>query len=300
MSIIGRNGDMPRAGTGRIPVTIISGYLGAGKTTLINRLLAEPHGLNLTVIVNDFGAINIDDHLIQSNNADSIALNNGCICCTMGDDLTEALFQVLTRADKPDHLVIEASGIADPLAIANSVIAQGSLRYNGIVTLVDAINGPELLSDPLLEAQVAQQIRCADLVLINKAQDTTPDFSKQLQKLGARSPTLLNAAPVADLLFDVIPLPRGKKPVVHPSYTTWYHQSDAPLDRRRLGEKLAERPAGLYRMKGFVLTSGGAYSLHVVGRHVEAKRCDATETMLVALGPADRISKEQIENWWTS
>ncbi len=284
----------------RIPVTIVSGYLGAGKTTLINRLLAEPHGLNLTVIVNDFGAINIDDTLIQQADGDTVALSNGCVCCSMGDDLTRALFDVLARDTRPDHLVIEASGIADPLAIADTVMAQGDLRYGGIVTLVDGINGPDLLEDPLLAPQIGQQIKAADLVLISKSDQPSPPLMPHLKNLNPRPPTVLSDAPIADLLFDVIPLPKGQTPAAHPAYTTWHHHSTDVLDRRKLGDKLAARPAGLYRMKGFVLTTGGAYRLHVVGQHVEAKRCDAETTTLVALGPAERITRDDIDAWWRS
>ncbi|MBY6057066.1 CobW family GTP-binding protein [Leisingera daeponensis] len=284
----------------RLPVTIVSGYLGAGKTTLINSLLAEEHGLKLAVIVNDFGAVNIDDALIRDTDGGKIALTNGCVCCTMGDDLSLALREILDRANRPDHLLIEASGISDPVAIANSVLNEPGLSYGGIVSLVDAENAETLLNDPLVAPQAEQQIRAADLVIATKCNAISEPFAALLNKADARTPTVLNGTPVAELLFDVVPLPKGRAVAVHPAYTTWQHRSSAVLDRRALGDKLAERPAGLYRMKGFVLTSGGAYELHVVGRHVEAKRCEAEETVLVGLGPADRISREEIEAWWTA
>lgn len=284
----------------RLPVTIISGYLGAGKTTLINRLLAEDHGLKLAVIVNDFGAVNIDDALIQDTDGGKIALTNGCVCCTMGDDLATALQEVLHRPEHPDHVVIEASGISDPVAIANSVLNENGLSYGGIVTLVDAGNVETLLSDPLVAPQAEQQIRAADLVIATKCDALSDALGETLKSAGARTPTVLNGSPVAELLFDVVPLPKGRAVAAHPAYTTWQHRSSTALDRRALGDKLADRPAGLYRMKGFVLTTGGAYELHVVGRHVEAKRCEAEETVLVGLGPADRISRDEIEAWWAA
>ncbi|NVK15197.1 MAG: GTP-binding protein [Rhodobacteraceae bacterium] len=284
----------------RLPVTIVSGYLGAGKTTLINRLLAEDHGLKLAVIVNDFGAVNIDDALIQDTGGGKIALTNGCVCCTMGDDLSLALREVLNRAERPDHLVIEASGISDPVAIANSVLNESGVSYGGIVSLVDAGNAATLLNDPLVAPQAEQQIRAADLVIATRCDELSAELSALLAKAGAHTPTVLNGSPVAELLFDVVPLPKGRAVAAHPAYTTWQHRSGTVLDRRALGDKLVERPAGLYRMKGFVLTTGGAYELHVVGRHVEAKRCEAEETILVGLGPADRISREEIEAWWAA
>lgn len=284
----------------RLPLTVISGYLGAGKTTLINRLLGEDHGLRLLVLVNDFGAVNIDADLIAASDDDTIALTNGCVCCTMGGDLFMALGDALDRRPRPDHLIVEASGIADPAAIANAAIAEPDLSYAGIITLVDAQNATNLLDDPLIAPQVTQQITAADLVLLSKTENGDPELAARLTALGARPPALPGAAPLADLLLGVTPLPRGRSTAPHPAYTSWQHDSDTPIDRAVLGDKLAARPTHLYRLKGFVLTNDGGYEVHVVGRYVEAKRTDALRTSLVGLGPANRISREDIETWWTA
>ncbi|MGR3802603.1 CobW family GTP-binding protein [Marinibacterium profundimaris] len=284
----------------RLPLTVISGYLGAGKTTLINRLLAEDHGLKLMIMVNDFGAINIDDALISARGDDTVALTNGCVCCTMGADLFMALGDVLDRPDRPDHLVIEASGIADPAAIAEAARAEPEMIYGGIVTLVDALNAPTLLDDPLIAPQVEQQIASADLVLVTKCDAIPDDLSARLKSIGARTPTLPGAAPLADLLFGITPLPGTRPRAAHPAYAAWQHDSDTVLDRRALGDKLNGRPEGLYRLKGFVQTTDGAYEIHAVGRYLEAKRTQAARTTLVGLGPADRISRDEIEAWWSA
>ena len=284
----------------RLPLTVISGYLGAGKTTLINRLLAEDHGLKLLVMVNDFGAINIDASLLVSASDDTIALTNGCVCCTMGADLFLALGDALDRAPRPDHLVIEASGVADPAAIANAAIAEPDMSYAGIVTLADARNVDTLLDDPLIAPQVAQQITAADLVLISKTDTLDARLARRIRDLGAVDPTLIPAGPLAPLLFGVTPLPRARGASRHPAYASWQHESGVTVDRAALGTALDARPPGLYRLKGFVLTDDGAYELQVVGRHVEARRSQADTTRLVALGPADRITREEIEQWWQS
>jgi G3E family GTPase len=281
-----------------LPATVISGYLGAGKTTLINRLLAEDHGLRLMVIVNDFGAINIDAALIDAKGDDSIALTNGCVCCTMGADLAAALDAALSRDPRPDHLIIEASGIADPAAIANALIAEPGLGYGGIITLVDADNIEALLADPLVAPQVTQQITAADLVLLTKTDAPDSALTDRIVAFGARAPSPIGQAPLGDLLLDVLPLPRGRSVAPHPAYAHWQHDSGEVIDRARLGDMLAHRPAGLYRLKGFVQTEDGSYELHVVGRHVQARRVKAARTTLVALGPADRVSREEIERWW--
>lgn len=282
----------------RLPVTVLSGYLGAGKTTLINRLLAEDHGLNLMVVVNDFGAVNIDDALIDSQEGGTLALTNGCVCCSMDQDLQMALRKLIIQPNRPDHVLIEASGISDPAAIAETVQSIPELSYGGIVSLVDADNARDLLHDANVGDLVRQQIKSADLVLVTKTATLADPLRSELSGIGARGLRLLDDTPLADLLFDVVPVPKGRAVAAHPAFTTWQFQSTDPVDRRALGDKLAARPKGLYRMKGFVLTSGGAYALHVVGQHVEAKRCDAQETQLVALGPKDQISHDEIETWW--
>lgn len=285
----------------RLPVTVLSGYLGAGKTTLINRLLAEDHGLRLMVVVNDFGAVNIDDALIKTAKGDTLALTNGCVCCSMDQDLQMALRKITLQADRPDHILIEASGVSDPAAIADSIYSIPELSYGGIVSVVDGDNALDLLADPSISALVRQQISSADLVLVSKAAELHPALQAQLAEIGARGLRLLDETELAALVFDVLPLPQGhSKPKPHPRFTTWQFQSDQPVDRRALGDKLAARPKGLYRMKGFVLTSGGAYALHIVGQNVEAKRCDAVQTQLVALGPKDQVTADEIETWWNS
>lgn len=282
----------------RIPVTIFSGYLGAGKTTLINRLLREDHGQNITVIVNDFGSVNIDADLIAQEKADTVALTNGCVCCSLGDDLAVQLTTIALRADRPDHIVIEASGVSDPAAIAQTAAQVQALGQAGVITLVDGLNLGRQLADPDIGPQIRQQLGAADLVLLNKVADEDGALCAQLKSLGARRPVVLDEAPVAEVLLGLMPLPKQRQPILHPAYASWAFQSEATYDRRALGDVLAERPKGLYRLKGFVQTTRGAYELHIVGDSVEAKPCTATKTELVALGPKSQISTEEIAAWW--
>jgi len=141
--------------TERLPVTLVAGYLGAGKTTLINRILAADTGQKIAVMVNDFGAINIDARLIQARDGGVLQLANGCICCSIQSDLKAQLRDLIRAADRPDHLVIETSGVSDPARVAAVLQHPGlkeKTRIDAVVTLVDLENevhvgrqGPQLL-----------------------------------------------------------------------------------------------------------------------------------------------------------
>jgi G3E family GTPase len=151
-----------------IPVTILTGFLGSGKTTLLNHLLAYEHGLRVGVIVNEFGAISIDDKLIASRSENLIELANGCVCCSMQGDLLRALRQVVDSDNAVEYILVETTGLADPLPIARMLVGDelgSQFRLDGIVTIVDAANFDENLE----YAEVAfNQLVTGDIILINK------------------------------------------------------------------------------------------------------------------------------------
>ena len=153
---------------GPLPVTIIGGYLGAGKTTLVNHLLRERDGKRIAVLVNDFGELAIDDDLIESTEGGVMRLAGGCVCCSFGNDLMAALMDMPKMLPRPDHIVLETSGVALPGAVARTLRLLPALVLDAVVVLADAETLRKRANDPYVGDTVLQQLRDADLLVLNK------------------------------------------------------------------------------------------------------------------------------------
>ena len=197
---------MPKRG---MPVTIITGFLGSGKTTLLNHILSNNEDLKIAVLVNEFGDINIDSHFLISMDEDMVELNNGCICCTINDNLVEAVYRVLERSDRVDYMIVETTGVADPLPIILTFLGnelRELTRLDSIITMVDA----ETFTPDHFDSEVAfKQINYADITILNKTDLASSEQIKNLEnyiynvKQGARILHAKKAQLPLPLILDV-------------------------------------------------------------------------------------------------
>ncbi|MFO5529159.1 MAG: CobW family GTP-binding protein [Cuspidothrix sp.] len=165
-----------------LPVTIITGFLGSGKTTLLNHILTNQQGVKTAVLVNEFGEIGIDNELVVSTEDNMVELSNGCICCTINNDLVDAVYKVLEREEKLDYLVVETTGLADPLPVAMTFLGselRDLTRLDSIITVVDAAN----YSLDLFNSEAAlSQITYGDVIILNKTDLVDEPTLQELEK----------------------------------------------------------------------------------------------------------------------
>ena len=288
-----------------VSLTLLAGFLGAGKTTLLNAIVRAEHGVRVGVLVNDFGEIDIDAELVARADGETIAFKNGCICCTIRDDLLLTLFRLLHRPDAPQYVIVECSGISDPVAVLKG-FEEARLfeivRVDSVVAVVDTeqFAEAEYRDRPLL----LHQLVCADLVVLNK---TDLVDAATLESVSARIESTVPGV-------RIVPAERGRVPYdlvlgvgrFDPSkllehahddhahgddWVRWSFRTDEALDLDRLREALAELPLGVYRAKGIVALPGEARRIvvHVVGKRVELDYGDAwgdaaPQSKLVAVG----------------
>ena len=240
----------------RLPITLVAGYLGAGKTTLINRILSENTDRKLAVMVNDFGAINIDARLIRARGDGVMQLANGCICCSIQSDLKAQLRELLRTPELPEHLVIETTGVSDPARVAAVLQHPGlkeTTRIDAVVTLVD-LGNEQGHADPLFGLQV----EVADILILNKV-DLVTDADLARFRTRWTFPALrvleaVRAEVSLDLIlgFDAPDREAPNTPTPDHGFWTAAWQPAAPLDYAAFKHAVASLPANVFRAKGFL------------------------------------------------
>ena len=285
---------------------MLTGLLGAGKTTLLNRLLRGDHGLKVAVLVNDFGAINIDAELVAGVAGNVVSLANGCICCSIRDDLVASVLEAIARPGRPECILLEASGVAEPASIAatfNNPALSPHIRLDGILCIVDA---EQVFAVPEAMELKIFQVACADMVILNKVDLVG---RAQVERIRGWLDARINRARVieatrADVPLEVV-LSVGRLGAGHGQeehhphdhaarFGTWSYESDRPLRLEALRAAASRLPGTIYRAKGVVRAVEAPERraiLQVVGRRVDIALDDEwgtrpPRTRIVAIGAA--------------
>lgn len=292
--------------TSPIPLTILSGFLGAGKTTLLNRILNGDHGIRIAVLVNDFGAINIDAQLVVGvEGGQMINLANGCICCTIRGDLLRETLNLVERPDPPEYILVETSGVSDPVSVAQTFQLpelRDKLHLDGIITVMDAEQFGHLEGKNAYLAY--EQLTVADIVVINKIDLVTPEALQRLRRewlyptarileakygdvplelllgVGHYSPERIAARKAHDVhVHEQGDQPEGAhEPPDHPDHAdhslvfeSWHWQCSEPLSLKALQKATKGLPPTVFRAKGILWLEDMPDQqaiLHLVGTRV--------------------------------
>lgn len=317
-----------------VPVTILTGFLGAGKTTLLNYLLHSDHGLRVAIIVNDFGAINIDTRLIVGVEGETVSLANGCICCSIRTDLLRTAVDLIGRPEPPEYIIVETSGVSDPASVASTFLLpelKPYLRVDSILTVVDAEQVRSLEDENYFLAM--EQVGVADIVILNKVDlvDAAKlieikDWIHEITSRARILETTYGRVPLSLVLgvgaYDAERLSRRAVLDVHAHeagevtehehksgehdhalvFETWHWESDQPLSSKALRKTVEHLPLGIYRAKGFVYleeTPERKGILHVVGKRANLTYepswgDEPPHTQLVFIGEHGKVDADDL------
>ena len=271
----------------KVPVTILTGFLGSGKTTLLNYILRENHGKRIAVIENEFGEIDIDSDFVIASDEEIYEMSNGCICCvtSVRSDLLDVMRKLMSRRDRIDHILLETSGLADPMPVAQAFFVDDpvldEVALDAIVTLVDALNIEEELDHVRHEGidnQAVDQIVCADRIIVNKIdlvdEQAVPRIAGRIREFNQRCEVAASSYAEVDLdaILGIRAFELSQRAASDPSFLeTHYVHGHAPdiesrsirfpgeLDRARLEAELAaiaaDHGSDLLRWKGVLALS---------------------------------------------
>lgn len=292
-----------------LPIVVLSGYLGAGKTSFLNQLLAQAEGRRIAVLVNDFGSINVDADLIEGAVDGVVALQNGCICCSMAAGLQVAIFKILKQDPGPELILIEASGVSNPGDIAR-ILSDEAMRPYAMLELVVAMADCEHWSSYGKTEQqwVDAQIKYADVVLLTKtdlvAENVTESVTADILRINPGILVLDRNVqdPSLDILLGQAGVSArerqsvGEQPLHGPAeevFQSWFFQESSPLNSVSLNRVLAQLPEDTVRGKGTLYLSeypNDRFVLQMVGKRVKIEpagtwgdKTPGTEIIFIAL-----------------
>jgi G3E family GTPase len=303
--------------TSPIPLTIVGGFLGAGKTSVLNHILRHAPGTLIAVLVNDFGAVNIDARLIVAVEGETVSLANGCICCTIREDLLSEVVRLCRRDPRPEHIVIETSGVSNPLVVAETFLSPGARRFVEVWNVISVLDAELAVSDHAeYRALALDQVAVADLVVVNKTDLIDPRQLPALRRhIEAISPrariweTSMGVVPL-DLVFDTSFPPASKfehpAPDSHDDHTrqfgAWVYRSERRWSCSEIQRAVDKLPTDIYRAKGTVRLDLGTNDygvFHLTGKRswLELRESDSLEgvtTELIFVGRRGTVTDDSI------
>ncbi len=302
----------------RLPIITIGGFLGAGKTTLVNQILLQADGKRIVVFVNDFGDINIDHTLVETVEADRISLQNGCVCCSLNDDLVGSIADFSREKNPPDIIVIEASGVADPRALDSSINAlesAGLTRLDSRLYLLDAERFSSLAFEDA--EQIIDHAVASDLILLNKSDIASTKQIDDIKNIFCEAApyTKIVETEYSDISIDLIigcqlqnkkvnryQTPFQKKVDHKKQYRHWSGETKALIDRHYFEQFIKTLPDVCLRAKGLLRFSDAPeklFKFDLVGYRATLERYKASEeqlvSQLVVIGDQKNLKPADIE-----
>ena len=286
----------------QVTFTVIGGFLGAGKTSLLNNMLAQASDTRFAVLVNDFGALNIDQGLIKSANSQIMQLSNGCICCSLAGGLVDAMITLMRHRDSIDHILIEASGVSYPRRIMDFARIDPDLRPGMTLVLVDAANLASQRKDPRLAEVIAAQMDGADMFLLTKtdiaSEGEIADAHSYLTATQPLAPVLAARADDAEILAMLLTEARDKPQAApdmsmpHDGFISMALTADGIIDDPAFRRTCASVSGEIIRGKGFVHFSNGLHVWQQCGRLIDIDAASAggdgtSRIVLIGTGPLD-------------
>ncbi len=281
----------------KTPITIITGYLGTGKTTLLRNILKSADQ-KLAVIMNEFGEINIDGKIIKGKNINMTELQGGCVCCSLTGEFEAAIKEIIGKV-KPDAIVVETTGVAEPDAVVVDIQDNlPELRLDGVITVVDA---DAIIKFPAIGYTGKMQIEMADIILLNK---TDLVDKKQLKEVKNKIKTINNNSIILEtencnayneVLFGINTKKTAKKHKAHEIKEQYFKfETRNFIDKEKFDDFVKNMPKNVYRAKGFVKTNDGDLLFNYVAGRRDFEKFKAEKTELVFIGESINKMKNDI------